>query len=337
MRYVNKDEIKSILQEFGCSFKTNSRSFILTCPRCNKAKKLYIRQTDGVFCCWVCRQVDGFQGGPEKVLRELTNLSKNEICRRIYGEELYSSNDSYIHFRPEDFIDDEDELELFREPILAPIKYTPDILPITHDFCKDGVNYLNSRGISLELACKYELAYSPAQRRVIFPVKSKNELYGWQGRYVGAESFYDEETDSVIEINKAMTSLGLKKDKTLMFKDNLYKSGHCVLCEGPIDAIKADLCGGNVATMGKSVSKTQLDIVRNSGASKVYLALDPDAASEIRRIKDYFKDIDVYDMRPANTDLGDMTLQEVKNLFDSSEKINNNKIIVYIKNFYEAK
>lgn len=339
MRTVRKDEIKQILLEAGCSFKPGSRSFILSCPRCKKREKLYIRKTDGRFICFYCKEIDNFQGAAEFVLQELTSLRLNEIRQRLYGDEYedLSSND-HIIFNPKDFLDDEDE-EIASETILANIKFTPDILPIDSKYCELGREYLLGRGITLETALKYGIRFAPAQRRVVFPVMYENCLFGWQGRTISEQKeFWDDEFDKFVTINKSLTSKGLRKDQTLMFRDNLKNSKHCVLAEGPVDAIKADLCGGNVASMGKAVSFAQFNLIKNHGIKRIYLALDPDAAAEMRRILDLFKtsEIEIYDMRPKDgRDLGQMTFEEVKKLFDNAQKVDPSKIIVYIKNHYE--
>lgn len=308
----------------------------MSCPRCRKKEKLYIRQYDGRFVCWYCKEIDNFQGRAEYALAELTPVPMNEMRRRLYGDETEISNDDQIVFRPEDFLDD-DEVTLSSEEVLANITFTPDILPIDNENCAPGREYLESRGVSLELAKKYGVRYSPLHRRVVFPVSYRSELYGWQGRTISEnKEYWDDEYEDFITIVKALTSLGLKKDKTLMFRDNLTGSEHCVLCEGPFDGIKADLCGGNVVTMGKAVSNAQLSMIKNYGIKKLYLALDPDAAAEMRRILEYFKDIELYDMRPPKGfDLGKLSCQEVKALFDNAIKIDNTRIIVYVKDHYE--
>lgn len=336
MNKVNSEEIKFMLQESGVGFKANSRSFIMSCPRCRKKEKLYIRQYDGRFVCFYCKEIDNFQGKPEYALIELTNLTLDEIQLRLYGSEAELSNDDQIVFRPQDFLDEEEET-LSSEDILAAIKFTPDILPLDNENCRAGIAYLESRGVGLELAKKYKVSYSPSERRIIFPVTYKNELYGWQGRTISEQKeFWDDEYENFVTINKAQTSLGLKKDKSLMFRDNLVGVQHCVLCEGPFDGIKADLCGGNVVTMGKAVSNAQLNLIKNHGVKKVYLALDPDAASEMRRILEFFKDLELYDMRPPRGyDLGKLSCHEVKSLFDSAIKIDSTRIIVYVKDHYE--
>ena len=331
---INKEEIKSMLLEFGCSFKANSRSFILTCPKCRKKDKLYIRQSDGRYVCWVCKESENYQGRPEFVLADLTSLSIAEIRARLYGEEERNFTDNVIVFNPIDFLDEDEQL--YSEYVLAKTVFTPDIFDIDNENCLPGLNYLEGRGVTLELAKKYGLKYSPTERRVIFPVQYKGELLGWQGRTISNQKeYWDDEFERFVTINKALTSKGFKKDKTVMFRDNLIGARHCVLCEGPIDAIKADLCEGNVATMGKAVSFDQLNLIKSHGIKKLYLALDPDAASEIRRILEFFKEIEMYDMRPKSfKDLGEMTREQVRELFDTAQKLDNTQAIVYVKNHY---
>jgi hypothetical protein len=58
------------------------------------------------------------------------------------------------------------------------------------------------------------------------------------------------------------------RDTVLMFQDRLATSDHAIICEGPVDALKCHLVGGNVATMGKVVSSRQIEIIKGSAASR---------------------------------------------------------------------
>ena len=98
-----------------------------------------------------------------------------------------------------------------------------------------------------------------------------------------------------------------------MFNARLLNSDHCVLAEGPISSIKAHLCGGNVASMGKDVSDTQLNIIKNR-VSKLYLALDPDATTVIERVcRQLHGEMDVFLLMPSDgyEDLGKMSPEQV--------------------------
>lgn len=329
-----KDKIQEMLQGAGIAFKNGPRSFILDCPKCFKSQKLYIRKTDGRFICFYCSEINNFKGKPEYVLSLLTKLPITEIKKILFGDDSDDTRDSYVRFVPKDFLGDneeEEEIVIETETILPEVKYPPSVVTVENH--EGAVKYLESRGVTLEIAKQYKLMYDVASKRIVFPVTYQNRILGWQGRYIGKTEYYDEETDSMVSIPKILTTPGLARDKTLMFRDRLFKSEHCVLCEGPFDAIKAHLCGGNVASMGKIVSRHQLDLIRQAGVNRLYLALDPDAAREARKIVQSMKDMEIFDMRPTDAkDLGEMSFEDVKKLFDNASKLDNSKVLIYLRN-----
>jgi len=327
----NSGALKDLLEESGVKYKTNFKSFILTCPRCRKTEKLYFRKDDGRFVCWYCREVSGFQGRPEFGLFEVTNLPLNEIRTRLYGLSRVFAVE-YLDIQVKDFFTDDEEVP---EDVYDPPKmfYPPDFFPINHQHSLKGAEYLASRGIELDVARAYDLQYCPPKRRVIFPVKIQDRVIGWQDRYIGKTEWFDPSCDRMVKIPKTLTVTNLKRDRCLMFGNRLTGSRHCILTEGPIDALKAHLCGGNVATMGKSVSQAQVNLIRNSGVQRLYLALDPDAYLEVKNLAKKFSDLEVYDMRPPSPfkDLGEMSLQEVQSLFKDSRPADLAKPFIYLK------
>jgi len=107
---------------------------------------------------------------------------------------------------------------------------------------------------------------------------------GWQGRYCGDTEKVDHSTGRTYKIPKAITTIQDNvAGKFVMFGDNLNTSDHCVLCEGPVDALKTELCHGNVAALGKGVSNAQIEWIADR-VTTLYIALDPDAADEVIRI-----------------------------------------------------
>lgn len=333
----NPTIIKELLDESGASYNQNSVSYILTCPRCRKRQKLYIRKKDGIFCCWVCKETDGFRGKPEWVFAELLGQSPKELRTRIYGTSL-GTGALYLDVQLRDFYDPE---EMDEEPPGA--AFFPEVMPdpgfrdLDSAAAAEGRKYLESRGISLEIAKVYDIQYAPADNRVIFPIKSGGRLLGWQARLAGPSEYWDAENGVQVSVPKALTSFGLKKDRLFMFGDRLAGSRHAVLCEGPVDALKAHLCGGNVASMGAAVSATQLQLLRNSGIERLYLALDPDAYRDAQRVvKELCTDMEIYDMRPRlpHKDLGEMSMEAVKELFDAAPRIDRNYLFIYLKDHY---
>ena len=105
-----------------------------------------------------------------------------------------------------------------------------------------------------------------------------------------------------------------------------------------MDGLKAHLCGGNVASMGKAVGKGQLELIRNSGCRKLYLGLDPDAYLEVNRIRKIMTDVVLYDLRPPAPykDLGEMSMEAVKHLFDHAPVLHPSDVFVYLKDHFGA-
>lgn len=331
-------DIRDILQEHGISFKTNGKSFIMACPRCSKSEKLYIRRWDGRFVCWFCAESDNFKGRPEFALRELTGLPLQTLRQRLYGIDTTATSDFHMHFSMGDFYDEEEDYIVNDDP--PELVEDPEHVPLTDPRAAIGVEYLAKRGIPLEIAQQYDVRYWIPRRRIVFPVKDGDKRHGYQARAVyNTDPFWDDERKKMMRPLKILTSEDLDRERLVMFADRLKGSDHAVLCEGPIDAMKAHLCGGNVASMGKSVSYKQLELIRNAGITKLYLGLDPDAYREVQKIYRIFSDLQVYDLRPPKgySDLGEMPMEEVKAMFDAAKPLSPGQIFVYMKNHYEAK
>jgi len=107
---------------------------------------------------------------------------------------------------------------------------------------------------------------------------------------------------------------------------------HAFVAEGPITAIKGDLVGGNIATMGKSISGGQIEILRKAGVKRVYWAIDPDAVAELTRLcRETSSDFESFYVPPMDGygDHGDMSFDQVRYQVEkSAEKINAGKIFL---------
>jgi hypothetical protein len=144
------------------------------------------------------------------------------------------------------------------------------------------------------------------------------------------------EDGEILSIPKALTYSGLPKDRVIGFADRVHNSPHAILTEGPVDAITAHLCGGNIFTMGKAVSANQLAILHRSGISKLYLGLDIDAAQEtsklVDRLTEEYDGLELYDARSTDDrDYGEMSYEEVYEIFRKAPKINRANIFIYLK------
>lgn len=337
-------EISKALQEFlaasGLRWKESKTSYIFTCPRCQKEEKLWMFKDTGTFICWHCAEIEGFKGRPEFALSDLTGVPVAKIRLTLYGDVLPPA-ELFFDFELVDwYSDDELHDEVPDQSKLQHLLWPPDALPIDHLLARRGREYLQGRGISAELATAYDIRYSGPDTRVLFPVQYRGRLFGWQGRLIGQNEFVDPDTGVKSSIPKVMTTPGLKKDQTVMFADRLERADQVIICEGPVDAIKCHFCtpqlgvsAGNIATMGKLVSFAQINLIKYSGAKRVYLALDPDADTETERlIKEFHGFLDVYTMevpRP-HKDFGEMDVAEVVEVYRNARPANLNHARVYL-------
>ena len=315
------EALKDLLEKSGASYEQNAHSYKFECPRCGKKDKLWILKHNGYFVCWYCQETDKFKGRCEWALKEILGVSLAELQGKLYNGGVPPGD--MLDFTLKDFYNDEEFISL--PPQLQEVEWPVDALPLSpNSFVgvgSRGYHYLRGRGISGKMMVHFDIRYQPSTRRVLFPVIMNDKLYGWQGR-----ATYD--TDL-----KILTSDGLRREFMLMFHDNLIGSEHAVICEGPVDALKAMLCGGNVATMGKAVSAPQLALIRAQGIKKVYLALDPDAANEVTRLSVDLGDLELYLLQPpeGKKDLGECTLDEVRQQFLKAQPFSAGHLITHLK------
>lgn len=334
-RQIDPVALRALIEDSGVSFRQNQRSYIFTCPRCEKKDKLMMYKADGRFVCWVCAETSGFKGRPEYALTELLSLHLDDIKKRIYGDTFDRLPTDYLNLHLNDFFADD---EVVPRDIKVP-RGTPwpmDFYPMDHKFATKGREYLIARGFTVELMTAYDIRYCPVQRRVAFPVKVGDKLLGWQARAVFPTEWEDEEGNTRTCLKIITTLPPNTRDQTLMFQDRLAGMEHAVLCEGPVDAIKAHLCGGNVAAMGKVVSRQQVQVIRNAGIKRIYLGLDPDAATETQRLVESLGDLDVYRIEPAQgyDDLGDMSPEQVLEQFGKAQRVLPGQLFLHFRKAY---
>jgi len=308
--------IEKILRDAGVQFKARSVSLVLDCPKCSKRSKLYIRRSDGRFVCWYCDANGGFSGKPEYALTELTGRPLSELRAELYGEDL-PKNQKYL------------DVELGRKTVAEIEGPVPDIrLPANFHFthepqAAEGLAYLVSRGVSPEVAEEYLLMYCPTMRRVVFPVFSEDQrLVGYQARTI----------DPGVE-PKILTSTPFPRNRTLMFLNRLRNSEHAVLFEGPFDAVKGHLCGGNVAAMGKKVGDGQIELIKSFGIKRLYLFLDTDALNDVSGVIDRAGEMECWVCRvpEGKKDAGECTPEEVLAQFRLATRATRRNLFIYLK------
>lgn len=326
---LDPKRLENFIKDLGLAYKSRSKSYVMQCPLCGKKDKLYIRKNDGRFACWVCRLDRGFQGAPEFALAELSGMKLQKVREILYGSQ-YINPTTEIHLSLSDFFDEQDSDDEVVEDV-PDLTWPHHCLPLDHQFSIKGAEYLAKRGIPHEIAKQYDIRYSPEQRAIGFPVWIGQRLVGWQYRTV-LPLEATSETGTVFKRTKVWSSNDIPRDRVVMFQNRLSDCNHAIVCEGPIDALKAHLCGGNVATMGKAVSKPQMAMLARSGITRMYLALDPDASTETGQLVDQISDLECYLMvapKPYK-DLGEMSFEEVYELYKKAQPAKKGLIYVFL-------
>jgi hypothetical protein len=309
---------------------------------------LWMYRHDGRFKCWKCAETKQFRGAPEYALRELTGLPISAIKAKLYGLEAVQAS-LFLDVRMGDLVDEDDLLPVEEPEPELPDRFWPSgFYEIDHRHAAKGAAYLEGRGVPVELAKLYGVRYCAEKRAVCFPAYVGDRLVGWQYRITYPERQLVEETHldglpvDVVQENLKIWSDdgdGLSvdpwRDRCVMFANRLLEADHAVLCEGPVDAIKAHLAGGNVASMGKAISIGQIRYLLNAGVRKLYLALDPDAAGELEALLQKFEDVPVYQVvvpRPFK-DLGAMSLEAARDAILSARPLQRGRLHIYLKGF----
>ena len=336
---ADPQKLLDFIDNQGLSYRTTGKSFVFDCPKCGKGDKLWIRKKDGRFICWYCSASNGFQGAPEYALNALTNIPLESIRKALYGS-LVSQATLTLDYRILDFYDETEGDEVIVDEDLESFQELPDLqwpyhcLPLTHQGSKNGVVYLEGRGVPVEVATQYDIRYSPERRSVAFPVWMGTKLVGYQFRTIDPTLVMG--PSGPIKLLKIISSPDIPRDRCVMFANRLT-SDFAVLCEGPFDALKLDRLGaGNVATMGKMVSKNQIELLLRSGIRKLYIALDPDAADEINPILRSIGGVEGYlvdlPCKPGQgkVDLGSLTMEEAAQCVLNAKPMQNNRLHGYL-------
>jgi len=252
---IEPKQLFKVIDDLGLNYRPTTNSYLFRCPLCDKPDKLYIRKKDGAFICFSCAETNNFKGKAEYALSVLTGIPLSEMKSKLYGEITLSNFEETFVFN---FLDFQQEPEPEEPLVLEPKVYPYGYYPISHKLSSRGLRYLESRGIPLEVAVKYDLHYDITSRRVVFPVKAGGTLYGWQGRFTGETTYFKD--GQVRRIPKILTENGTPRDKLVMFYDRLTPGDKAVISEGPLDSMK---CFGidTMVMMSDGSSKAVQNIV----------------------------------------------------------------------------
>lgn len=310
--------IREFIDTEGIPCKETSRSFILTCPECGRSEKLYVEKTEGNFTCFSASC--GNKGQFYKYLSQVKDISIEEAKARIYG---------VTKITPTGILNKSLKIEepLFKVteiPKQFEIFVPEDFVTLDSPEAVEGVNYALKRGIDLTLARKYGILYSVHQKRLVYLCKdTEQKIVGYQGRAIG----------DVPHGLRMRNSTGFPRDLNYMFLNMFPDSKHLIVAEGPVDAIKFDHCGGNIAAFGKQISDRKIAMLNEHPCDRIYWALDEDANDLIRSYSRRINKNSYFVSIPENAkkrilasgkekaDFGECTFEECKEAFLNAQNV----------------
>lgn len=329
MAKLTPEKIKQIISEQGLDFKEKTRTIYTVCPDCNQSDKLSILKANGYTICY--RGSCEFKG-PRPFYEWLMRTAKvsahaaMDMLYNDYEQEYAEKVELKLSLveNPKENLEDEENIF----PVEWPIAFTETMDSPSSSI---AVAYLESRGIPKEIAKKYNIWFNYLNERIVFPVTQEGTCIGWQARSISNKI-----------LPKMLNNTGFQRASSVMFIDKVKENEFVIISEGPIDAIKFDLCGNAVATMGKIISEKQIQIIMEKRPKKVYLALDEDAAPEMRKLQSKLQ-VPVYridvpesakvrcNFNNKKADFGECTFEECLEAFKNARQLNQLSTILYLK------
>lgn len=309
--------LEAIVKDSGLLVNKTTRSWIFNCPKCSKPK-LYFLKSRPKFVCWKCADIFGFRGKAEFGLAELLGQDIDAVRRKLYGTDIQLEASLDLSWDADEELDEEGEVVAEFTPFFWPHNFHP----IEHHWSKRGQDYLAGRGVPLDIAVQYGIRYSPGKQAVAFPFQVGEYLLGWQERLIIPTEYYTDQ--GLVVLPKNHNPPGMPKDSLLGFVDRI-QGDWAVLTEGPVTSLHCHPCGGNIWLGGKNWSDQQIQLLKNAGVRKLYIALDPDAYQASNNLIDaYWRDFELYDMVPRfKGDWGDVGFDQAYQAFKTAPRVTN--------------
>lgn len=289
---------------------------------------MYVLKSSGHSVCWVC----GRKWSLKAFLADLLQISfsqASELCRGVAFLDqrgpktekltLELPNEATGSLVNQELSDDDFEDPKKNDPAqdYKPAYLDASFIDVWRAENPEGLEYLIKRGITDPAAwVRHQIKYHAGMRAVVVPVIMFGIEIGYQARFI----------EPVNPKFRMRTSSGLPRDKALMGFDQAQNAQAVVVAEGIFDFLKADRCQEDVAaiaTMGKVVTKRQIELIEGLPAKEIYLALDRDAADLIGEIAEGLKNKEVFRLLPPDHrgDLGECQPEEIIEAIKSAPRI----------------
>jgi hypothetical protein len=330
---------KKILNDCDVGFIENRTHVILKdCPNCNGPDKLWISKNNFLWRCFKCEGLNynTAKGNFYTLLRDVLGFEKDDIKQILKDNEV----PAYIPEKLETIQVERKELIQDKE-----IKISKFEIP-SNFFLLDGsetqlrnhmevYQYLVSRHVNkLETIKKFKLRYNPAVKRLVFPVYNGDGLcVGLQTRDITNRykkmhlkcqnfecslfrQFYFFKTKEEIShcpecktellesyYPKSSNSRDFPKTEIFFNQQNVDWTKPVTMVEGPFDCINTP---NSIGLLGRTLSFTQLFIIKDNLKAPLILFLDGDNAGTESTIDVYHKlSLFVENMRIVSLEDGD--------------------------------
>lgn len=331
---LKSSKILEIIDKLGLTADERRKTIYTTCPGCGESDKLSILKDGGSSICY--RGSCSF-GGPRPFFEWVmltAGVTRAEAIEMVYAEEVKPAKIDGLKLSLSMNLGEQAATQ--KDPLIPLMWPIYGAQSLEDAGSRTGLEYLMSRGIDYSTAVRYGICYSPAMRRVVIPVIMNGMVYGWQARAV----------DPVDPGFRMRNNPDFQRARCVMFLDRVQLGGHAIVAEGPFDALKFDLCGGNVCTMGKVVTDDQIKAIMSRSPRAIYLALDDDAAEEMRALRERV-DVPLFRItvpesavarcaaQGKKADFGECTMEECLEAFKTAKPFDRTTTAIYLKKPWE--
>ena len=277
----------------------SSNEIYMDCPFCGRKNKFYLNP-NGKFICFVCTT---HGGSLASFVMQYEKCSFAE-ANRILKDQSYETNDYYQSTN-------ETDDGLFSK--LVQMKYaniakgsdkTCPALPTNVKPLKTNMNnkgaypflwYLKKRGVTLQQIHRFNISYVthgrlttkngktiPVNNSILFPTYNQlHKMVYWNTRSIELHPY-------VKSLNAFSSPNEYSKKDVVWNMDKVQYDSYMVICEGVFNAITCsqDKYVG-IATFGKNIVDSQIDLMKTLNPERYYIFLDNDAKDlEARLAKD---------------------------------------------------
>lgn len=347
-RLEKKFDLKTYME--GYEHTKVGDNYVLDCPVCEKAQKLYVLAKDkdastprGTWICYYCNDDDA--GGKGRTCLSLIEWLENVnfvAAARILAEGGASADADFIGNLEKllETVDGEEEDDTEPPPT---VKLPPGFVRITE---KNYPAYAAERGFSVERCMRFKLGYVPdgrgyCENRLVAPAYLDGRCVGFQARYMQRKPpkvcpkkslpcSTCGGTKEHTKVSKTKHAANAKMTKVLYNYDEARHAKHLVLIESPWAAIK--LGRSAAATFGKHLSNAQIELVLQSDARELTIMWDLDRDHAAGK-GGYDKAL-AYAQRLSNVlpvravklsrDIDEMSVRELKSLIEATPVLSSN-------------